>query len=162
VAGLINILLGDDRYYNNIFAPDKITAGENKYGGQFGLEGYNAVKWPVWIASNLYFNGAKPYGKEMNSIENPDFDPEIRIEDKGNEVFLLMNMDESPGKVKTQMVTSALLGKAKMPDARFERPDGGSLAIDTDYLGKKRDGKNPSVGPFENPGTGKQIKIKVW
>lgn len=162
VAGLINILLGDDRYYNNIVAPDKTTAGENKYGGQFGLEGYNAAKWPVWMASNLYFNGAKPYSKEINSVENPDFDPGIRIEEKGNEVYLLMNTDESLGKVKTQMVTSGLLGKAKMPDARYENPDGGSLTIDTDYLGKKRDGKNPSVGPFENPGIGKQLKIKVW
>jgi hypothetical protein len=114
------------------------------------------------MASNLYFNGAKPYSKEINNVENPDFDPGIRIEENGNEVYLLMNTDESFGTVKTQMVTSGLLGKAKMPDARYENPDGGSLTIDKDYLGKKRDGKNPSVGPFENPGIGKQLKIKVW
>ncbi len=162
VAGLINILLGDDRYYNNIFAPDKNNAGENKKGGQFGLEGYNAAKLPVWMVSNLYFNGAKPYSKEINSVENTVFDPGIRLEEKGNEVYLVLNTDESFSSVKTQMVTSELLGKAKMPDARYENPDGGSLSVDTDYLGKKRDAKQPSAGPFEHPGIGKQLRIKVW
>jgi hypothetical protein len=35
------------------------------------------------------------------------------------------------------------------------------VAIDTDYFGKKRNGKNPFPGPFEISEGGKQT-LKVW
>jgi len=35
------------------------------------------------------------------------------------------------------------------------------LKVDRDYLGRKRNRKNPSAGPFEGSGDGK-IAIKVW
>jgi alpha-N-arabinofuranosidase len=73
-----------------------------------------------------------------------------------------MNTDESFRQVKTQIVTTDLLGKAKMPNARYENPDGTPLIIDIDYHGKKRDVKNPSAGPFEKPEIGKQLRLKVW
>ena len=59
------------------------------------------------------------------------------------------------------MVTTALLGIAKMPREAFENPDGTPIRMDTDYIGKKRSDSNPSPGPFENPGKG-ILKIKVW
>ena len=49
-----------------------------------------------------------------------------------------------------------------IPDLAFENPDGTPLKIDTDYLGNKRNEKNPSAGPFEKPTVGKQLKLKVW
>lgn len=161
VAGLINILLGDDRYYNNIFSPDKSTMLQNSKGGTFGLEGYNRAKYEVWIVSNLYFNGAKPYLKEENFIENSQLDPEIRLEEKGKEVFLHIKVDESFNNVITKLVTTSLLGRAKMPDTPFENPDGSPLKIDSDYSGGKRSEKAPKVGPFEKLGQGVQT-IKVW
>jgi hypothetical protein len=72
-----------------------------------------------------------------------------------------MNFDEKILKMKNQYVTTQLLGKALIPNAGYENPDGSPLSIDTDYLGKKRDKQNPTAGPFENPGTG-NISIKVW
>ena len=56
------------------------------------------------------------------------------------------------------MVESGGLGKYDVP---FEQPDGSPWKIDSDYAGRKRDPANPSAGPFENPGTGRQ-SIKVW
>ena len=85
-----------------------------------------------------------------------------RLEENGKDVFLIMNTDESFSQVKTQIVTSDLLGKAKMPNAGYENPDGTPLIIDIDYHGKKRDIKNPSAGPFEKPEIGKQLRLKVW
>jgi hypothetical protein len=161
VSGLINILLGDDRYYNNIFSLDKSTSAQNNKGGSFGLEGYSAAKYQVWVASNLYFNGIKPFGKESDGVENSTFDPGIRLEERGKEVFLHMKVDASFANVKTLLVTTSLLGKAKMPDVPFENPDGTPLTIDTDYAGSKRAKTTPMVGPFEKLSQGEQT-IKVW
>ncbi len=58
-------------------------------------------------------------------------------------------------------MTSERLGKAIVPDLRFETRDGSSLNLITDYLLKKRDEANPFPGPFEISGEGKQI-FKVW
>jgi hypothetical protein len=161
VAGLINILSGDDRYYNNIFWQDKSSNTQNNKLGSFGLEGYNTSKYQVSVASNLYFSGIKQFDKEVNGLENAQFDPEIRLEERGNEVYLHLNLDDSFSNVKTRLITTSLLGKAKMPDVPYENPDGSPLKIDTDYSGNQRSETTPLVGPFEIRATGKQT-IKIW
>ena len=158
VAGLITFFGGDHRYYNNIFATDKELM---KQKDPTGLAKYNESKQPVQIAANIYFNGATPYNKEIDAVENKSFDPNVSIEEKGNEVFLHINVDDSFKKVKTQLVTTQLLGKAIAPGAAFENPDGTTLKIDQDYFGHKRSETNPFVGPFENLKEGMQV-IKVW
>ena len=64
-------------------------------------------------------------------------------------------------KRKRTVVTTELLGKAKIPDAPFEQPDGTPYRLDTDYFGKKRNSDNPAPGPFEFSGKNK-IHLKVW
>ena len=60
------------------------------------------------------------------------------------------------------MVTTELLGKARIPNLPYEQPDGSPYSIDTDYFGKRRDKENPFPGPFAKPEeSGKQI-WKVW
>jgi alpha-L-arabinofuranosidase len=154
-------LLGDDRYCNNIFALDKTSASRNNKAGQFGLADYSKAKYPVWIASNIYFNGIKAYDSEIDGIENAVIDPEIILEERGKEVYLHINVDESLSKVKTRFVTTSLLGKAKMPGVPFENPDGSELKIDKDLLGSKRSETSPLVGPFESLKPGVQV-IKIW
>jgi hypothetical protein len=127
----------------------------------YGLIGYNGAKLPVWINGNIYYNKAVHYKGESNYIEKPDFKPEVEISEEGNSVYLNFSSDERSIDLKTQFVTTALLGKAKMPKEAFENPDGTPLEIDTDYFGNKRSESNPSAGPFENPGKG-NIKLKVW
>ena len=149
VVGLRNIQGGDDRFYNNLV----IRPG--------GLDGYDKVTLPMQIEGNVYYNGAKPYLKETNCLVKAKFDPEINVVEEGDSVFLHITLDDSCHVLDNPLVTTALLGRSKMPNAAYENPDGTLLKIDTDYFGKKRNEADPSAGPFENPGEGKLI-LKVW
>jgi alpha-N-arabinofuranosidase len=148
VAGLQKIQGGDDRFYNNIFTKD-------------GLNVYDKVTLPMQIEGNVYYKGAKPYYKETNNLVKAQFDPEIKLVEEGDNVYLQITLDDSYRALDNPLVTTKLLGKAKIPDAAYENPDGTPLKVDTDYFGKKRNEKNPSAGPFENPGQGK-LMLKVW
>jgi len=57
------------------------------------------------------------------------------------------------------IVTTELLGKAVIPDAAFEAPDGTPYRLDVDYFGKKRN-ENPDPGPFSL--TADKNTFKVW
>ncbi len=149
VAGLSNIKGGDDRFYNNMV----IQPG--------GLDGYDKATHPVQIDGNVYYKGAKPYFKETNYLEKAKFNPEIKVVEEGESVFLHIRLDDSRHALDNRLVTTALLGRAKTANAGYENPDGTPLKIDTDYFGKKRSESNPSAGPFENPGAGK-LRLKVW
>lgn len=141
VAGLKNVKCGDDRFYNNLFVGT-------------GLEVYNKLTTPLFTGGNAYYRGAKPYAKESGPVQQPGFDPQIKLERNGANVELRLNLDASPSHTGTVLVTTELLGKAAIPQAGYENPDGSPLKIDTDYFGKPRNAKNPTAGPFENPGTG--------
>ncbi|MCH7556530.1 MAG: right-handed parallel beta-helix repeat-containing protein [Planctomycetes bacterium] len=149
VAGLRNIQGGDDRFYNNLV----IQPG--------GLNGYDKATLPVQMEGNVYYNGAKPYFKETNYLEKAEFNPEVKVVEEGDSVFLHITLDDSFHALDNPLVTTALLGRAKMANAAYENPDGTPLKINTDYFGKKRSEANPSAGPFENPGEGK-LTLKVW
>ena len=148
VAGLQKIEGGDDRFYNNIF-----TAG--------GLDVYNKATLPMQVEGNIYYHGAKSYSRETNHIVKPDFNPEIKIVEENDSVFLYITMDDSLRALNNPLITTTLLGRAKIPNTAYESPDGTPLKIDTDYFGKKRNETNPTAGPFENPGEGR-LKLKVW
>lgn len=149
LAGLRNIQGGDDRFYNNLL----IQPG--------GLDGYDKVTLPMQIEGNVYYNGAKPYLKETNCLEKAEFNPEVKVIEEDESVFLHITLDDSVHALDNPLVTTTLLGRAIMPNAAYENPDGTPLKIDTDYFGKKRSEANPSAGPFENPGEGK-LTLKVW
>ena len=148
VAGLQKIEGGDDRFYNNIF-----TAG--------GLDVYDKATLPMQVEGNIYYHGAKSYSRETNHIVKPDFNPEIKIVEENDSVFLYITMDDSLRALNNPLITTTLLGRAKIPNTAYESPDGTPLKIDTDYFGKKRNETNPTAGPFENPGEGR-LKLKVW
>ena len=149
VAGLRNISGGDDRFYNNLV----IQPG--------GLDGYNKASLPVLVEGNVYYNGAKPYLKETNFIEKAEFDPVVKVVEEGDSAFLHITLDDSCNALDNSLVTTAFLGRAKIPDTAYENSDGTPIKIDTDYFGKKRSQTDPSAGPFENPGEGK-LTLKVW
>jgi hypothetical protein len=171
VVGLREISGGDNRFFNNIFvAGYEGNAGQYDpeykkrmgYGNEgYGLGAYNHAVFPVVSDRNVYLKGAKPYIKETNQIESPDFDPGIEIVEQGENVYLYITLDKSFMSLNNKLVTTTLLGKAMIPGQAFENPDGSPLTIDTDYFGRKRNEANPSAGPFENPGDG-ELKLKVW
>lgn len=154
IKGLAIIRSGDDRFYNNIFVGSGAGTSKN------GYENYKKTKFPVWIDGNIYLNGAIPYEKEQNYIEKQDFDPGIQLITEGDEVYLQCTSPDFSME-RTKLVTTKLLGGTLVSKEVFDNPDGTDLEIDTDYFGKKRDYQNPSVGPFENPGSG-NLKLKVW
>jgi len=166
IVALKNILGGDTRFHNNIFVegdaeiPNRNDPNAERKTG-YGLEVYNDVKLPMQIEGNVYFKGAKPCIKETNYVENPDFDPKIEIVEQGENVYLYITLDKSFKSLNNKLVTTQLLGKALIPGQAYENPDGSPLKIDTDYFGKKRNDKNPTAGPFENPGE-RRLSLKVW
>jgi hypothetical protein len=166
LVALKNILGGDDRFYNNIFiegyAPvntDNKTA-QRKTG--YGLDIYNDAELPMYVSGNVYYKGAKPFIDEKVLINEPGFDPQFKIEEEGQSVYLSITMGKSVKSLKTNLITTEFLGKALIPDQAFENIDGTPIIIDKDFLGNKRNIRRPTAGPFENPVAGKQIKLKVW
>ncbi len=78
-------------------------------------------------------------------------------------IFIFISrLGKSCKSLKCNLITTQNLGRAMIPDQAYENPDGTPLRIDTDFFGKIRNGKKPSAGPFENPGVGKELKLKVW
>jgi len=186
VAGTSIINGGDDRFYNNVFAVKKSSPLDSLNGESYGLnlyDGYLAsqkaysdalkkennvyvvtfakVKQPVWIASNIYFNGGKSCVHEQNEVVDEGFDPDISIEERGEEVFLVIKANSSFSKVKTQLITTSILGAPRISESLYENLDGSPLKIDQDYEGMSRSSTSPKVGPFEKLELGEQ-KIKVW
>jgi len=156
LGGLIETLGGDNRYYNNIF-----VGGENKNTKkQIGLGLYNNAKLAMFVNGNVYLNGAVGYNNESTFLQIED-NPEIEITEENGTVFLSINLPKGIFKMKNNIITTELLGKAQISNQAYGNPDGSEITINTDYFGNQRDNRNPTSGPFEKTGKGK-IKLKVW
>jgi hypothetical protein len=171
VVGLHETLGGDSRFYNNIFVAgyegnaeqyDPEYKKRTGYGNEsYGLKAYDHAALAVMIDGNLHFKGAKPCKVETNYIDKPDFDPKIKLADQGENVYLHMTFDESFGSLNNKLITTKMLGKAKVSDQTFDNPNGTPLKVDTDYFSKKRNDDNPIAGPFEISRKGR-LFLKVW
>jgi len=146
---LSNIQHKDLRFYNNVFV------------GSSGLSAFDEKVVNTQAAGNVYLAGARPSTHDNHAFVASGFKPALALKEKPDGWWLEMAVD--PAWAKTQkraVVTTELLGKAKIPNAAFEQPDGRPYRIDTDYFGNRRL-KNPSAGPFSLPKAGKQL-LKVW
>jgi alpha-N-arabinofuranosidase len=76
-------------------------------------------------------------------------------------VHIHLTLDQAVQKSNSALITTELLGKAKIPRLPYENPDGSPLKIDTDYFDRPRSPSSPTPGPFEKPGSG-SLKLKVW
>ncbi|MCL5129600.1 right-handed parallel beta-helix repeat-containing protein [Algibacter sp. L4_22] len=177
VMGMMTLILGDDRFYNNIFACNTETLDK----GQFtGLDAYsnfpthenqekysgnlnkiNSQKFPMAIDANLHLNKALPSNIETNAIENRTLNPEISLSEEADGYYLNITVDESFQNVKTKMVNTELLGMAFQSEAPFENKDGSPITLNEDFFGNQRDTESLMVGPFQNLKMGVN-KIKVW
>lgn len=163
VAGLRNIYLGDNRFYNNIFVKkgngtEEIREDRAEF---YGLHGYRIAGFENFSGGNVYYNGAKPGSKEINSIEKPERKPSFEIEEKGENVYLKMELDLAADEVNTGLVTTAKLGATLVSETIYEYPDGSPYTIDTDFQGNKRNKNKPFPGPIEKIEKGSGI-YKVW
>lgn len=157
IAGLRNTKGGDDRFYNNIF----VGGVEQQKKRWSGLKSYtNSEIYPVAVDGNVYMNEANLYPGEKTYFVS-SVNPEIKIVEKNSSFYLEITNDKKIKGVKSQIVTTELLGKAVVPDTPFLTFDGKLLIVDKDYFGNKRSTKNPTPGPFEEIKEGKAT-LKVW
>lgn len=167
---------GDVQFLNNLFV------------GQANVSQYSDAFLPVVFKGNVYTKGtvratglkgenskgemnenAKQLLKrykvqpavETAAVVRNQFDSKVFLQEKGKDFFLEIWTDKDWLSQKRTAVTTTTLTRAIVPGLPFENTDGSALRIDTDFLGKKRNAVNPSPGPFEITGTGKQ-DIKVW
>ena len=138
LGGFHNNPRGDDRYYNNLFT------------GRANLSDYNDSALPVWMLGNVFLKGAVSSAQEKEPLLRERFDPALKVVSAHDGLKLEMAFDPSWAAAQTHpLVTTALLGRAVIPNAPFENADGSPLCLNTDYFGKKRHAANPFPGPFE-------------
>jgi alpha-L-arabinofuranosidase len=150
LAGLHNNPCGDVRYYHNLF----VDRGD--------LRPYDRATLPVWMAGNVFLKDAKPCKQEPAPLVRAKTDPQCKLIKRSDGWHLTMILGKGwAGQSARKLVTTELLGKAAVPNLPYEKADGASVRIDTDYFGRKRDDGNPCPGPFEIPAGG-DLHIKVW
>ena len=150
IAGLSATRGGDDRWHNNLFV------------GRSGLAPYDKAAQPVRMAGNVFLAGARPSKHEKDPVALPSSNPQPEWAEKPNGFYLRMTFDKAwiAGR-KTRLVTTELLGKARLPRQGYTNPDGSPLRIDVDYFRKPRSVNAPAPGPFARPKPGR-ARIKLW
>ena len=149
VAGLRNIPGGDDRFHNNILV-------------DHGFDGYDEAGLPSRMMGNVFLGEAQPSPLDESPVHRPDFDPGIELIEKPDGLYLEITLEgEWAQQAARPLVTTDLLGNAKIPDLPYLEPDHTPYRLDTDYLGNRRKTDGPFPGPFELPEGGQQV-LKVW
>lgn len=154
VKGFRTITEGDHRFYNNIF-----VGGTNK-DMKYGMIAFDKSQWPIYAADNIFCNGAKPMTDKEQGWTEDAVNPNLRLEEVGEEVYLVsdVSLSELAG-FKGKKIDAAQLGITKLSGLPFENQDGTPFVSDKDCFGVSR-AANPVVGPFESlSGT---TRIKVW
>lgn len=105
---------------------------------------------PVWADGNIYFNGAKAWKKETNSIVDTEHHVDISLEEQDGVWTLKTNLYDVLPKHKVGMISTEVLGMAFEPEQMFENPDGTPITFNVDYFGAHRP-VNPIAGPFADP-----------
>jgi alpha-L-arabinofuranosidase len=147
---LSNIQHRDLRFHNNLFA------------GSGGLIALGKQGEALRAVGNVYLAGAGPSTHEREALIDADADLGVMLQEKPDGWWLDMEIDPTwTQNLKRAIVTTTLLGHAKIPNAPFERPDGTAYRLDTDYFGTQRNMGNPAPGPFRHSNT-KTVHRKVW
>jgi hypothetical protein len=162
LAGLANTRGGDNRFYNNVFVAQLTADGKPpQKPEEFGLAVYKDRPFPLHTGGNVYLHGARPGADEPDAIVLPEFDAQVRLQDDGEQVHLLLELGSAVKSARTRQVTTELLGKTEVAKLPYENADGSPIAINYDYFSQSRDSQVPTAGPFENVSqtTG---KLRVW
>ena len=156
VGGLRTTKCGDNRYFNNIFVGG-VKEDQRRVSG---LGVYKKTALPMFVNGNVYLNGAQSFMQEKNQLILTE-NPHLQIEETEAGVILSLMIDKSITRMNNQIVSTELLGKAMIPNQRFENPDGTEITIDADYFGKQRNLDDPFPGPFRLESKN-LIRLKVW
>jgi alpha-L-arabinofuranosidase len=121
---------------------------------------FHQVEQPVYINRNAYYNGAESFERESERVVAQHFNPEIKISEEGNAVYLSIELPEDFESLRGDIQSTKTLGRARIVDAEFENPDGSDVILDKDLLGEQRAEKSV-LGPIATLQAGKNY-IKVW
>ena len=165
VAGLVKTEGGDNRFYNNIFIgppasggdPAGLATKDPQSAGGFGLWMYNFRPFPIFAAGNVYYGSARPYAQEGDALVLANHDPGLRLVEEGGRWLLHLHRGKSPREARTPLVTTKLLGRARVPNLPYVQPDDSPLKVDRDYFGRGRSRSRPMPGPFEKQATGTDV-----
>jgi hypothetical protein len=113
------------------------------------------------MSGNIYYNGAKPSDKDVSFTNDSTFNPGVKLVEEGENGYLHLTFNNSFYDHKGKIITTEILGKAKIPKAAFDNPDGTPLRIDHDFFGNVRTGETTVAGPFSNLNKG-SVVLKVW
>jgi alpha-L-arabinofuranosidase len=187
IAGMMTTMEGDDRYLNNIFikttAPpydifEKANRPKRREGMMdFGLGMYSdhpsvltetdfpitemsKVKLPVVAENNIYLNGAIQYKGGANEFDFKNAETEIRIEEKEDGIYMVLNTKGDFSIVNSKVINSFDFGEAMVPGVPFENPDGTPVLFDRDYFNATRAEVN-SAGPFSKISL-KNNMVRLW
>ncbi len=99
----------------------------------------------MFLAGNLYLNGAKPSKDEPNPLALPRMDPGIQLVEKQGDWYLQVDPDEVWAVRERGIVTTDMLGRAKAPNLPYLDHDGTDLRLESDYFGDERITENASL-----------------
>lgn len=152
-AGLYNATAGDSgdlRFFNNVVC------------GARGLKAIDNSALTCVSKGNVLTKSAETSKFDIDALEQPGFDLGIELTKQVDGWYLSLSEQKSWSHVRNHdLVTTSLLGTARVSACRFDNPDGSPLRLDTDYFGVRRSAKNPFPGPFECSKNGRQT-YKVW
>jgi alpha-L-arabinofuranosidase len=141
---------GDHRFFNNLFV------------APCNLQVMNNSALPCFAAGNVFTKGTQSSQFDDDVLLKTNFAAGVKLEEKTDGWHLTVNEDKTwRNETKRQLVTTEMLGRAKVSGCAYENADGSPLRVDTDYFGNKRDKNNPFPGPFEKIADD-QPEIKVW
>jgi len=164
VAGLMVIYGGDDKIYGNIYVGQEgeENCGNGIYNGypsqdaqvgspDSGLPmSYAENTLPVFIGGNIYFNGAKPYEQEKDTVKAAGFTARLRVVHEDGRYYLETNLPEYPFDANMELITTEKLGKSFQAEAAYENTDGTPFTLNLDFTGTVRE-KQTIPGPFAAP-----------
>jgi alpha-L-arabinofuranosidase len=169
VAGLAITTGGDNRFFNNIFIGDGTSPSadqlanlrEIRWISSRGLWGYAGREFPLRTVGNAYYHHAHPCATEAHPLVLTDQDPGLQLSEEDGRVVLRLTQGKTLRTARTSLVTTELLGEARIPGLPYVNADGSPLTIDTDYFGKRRGKSHPTPGPFEKIGSGPRA-VRIW
>ena len=117
------------------------------------------VMQAAYVNGNHYCFGAKAFsGEKDNSFAKEN--PSVKILEEKGKFYAEFTADESLFKTKTQLIETAMLGRPRICQFRFDAPDESEIVFNRDICGNERS-QSPIPGPFEKIKAGKN-KILVW
>ncbi|WP_246552331.1 right-handed parallel beta-helix repeat-containing protein [Vallitalea pronyensis] len=171
ILGVMVILGGDDRVYNNIFMgnhSDDSAFGTTEYDKYITVDELNQSKTddkplsndvtsiPIEVSNNIYLNNAKCFRKEHHPTMIKDARGYVDLIEDANGLSFKTNLGNYMKKSQLGIINTEGLKRSFQSQQLFENPDLTPIIFDRDLLGVKRDSA-PTVGPFENLMEGEHI-----